>query len=330
VVVAGLVALALLLLLPSTKRVTVPNVTGQTEQVAMVRLRRAGLVPIASLAASTTVANGIVLGENPPRGSRVSRGTRVILVVSSGPPTVALTNVEGLSAEQALAKLRAAGFKPTTQREPSATVSAGNVIATDPSAGTKLAVGSPVTVLVSSGPAQVRVPSVTGQSQASAEAALTSAGLSVGNVTQQVSEERSAGTVLSQSPGAGTSLSAGASVNLVVAQAPSEITVPGVVGQGEAQASAALGRAGFSPRTETAVTTEPTQVGVVLKQSPSAGQRARKGATVTITVGKLGARTTPTTPTTTPTTTPRTTPTTTTPTTTPATPTPPAATPVSP
>jgi serine/threonine-protein kinase len=232
-----------------------------------------------------------------------------------------------------VAKLRAAGFKPTTQREHSATVSAGNVIATDPSAGTKLAAGSPVTVLVSSGPAQVRVPSVTGQSQASAEAALTSAGLTVGSVSQQVSEEKSAGTVLSQSPGGGTSLTAGESVNLVVAQAPTEITVPGVVGQGEAQAAAALGRAGFSPRTESAVTTEPAMVGVVLKQSPSAGQRAQKGATVTITVGKQGARTTPTTPTTTPRTTPTTTTPTTTPTTTtttPTTPTPPAATPVSP
>jgi serine/threonine-protein kinase len=332
-IAAGLVALALLLLLPSANRVTVPNVTGQTEQVAILRLRRAGLVPIASLAASTSVANGIVLGESPPRGSRVSRGTRVVVVVSSGAPTVALANVEGLSAEQAVAKLRAAGFKPTTQREHSATVSAGNVIATDPSAGTKLAAGSPVTVLVSSGPAQVRVPSVTGQSQASAEAALTSAGLTVGSVSQQVSEEKSAGTVLSQSPGGGTSLTAGESVNLVVAQAPTEITVPGVVGQGEAQAAAALGRAGFSPRTESAVTTEPAMVGVVLKQSPSGGQRARKGATVTITVGKQGARTTPTTPTTTPRTTPTTTTPTTTPTTTtttPTTPTPPAATPVSP
>jgi serine/threonine-protein kinase len=331
-VVAALVALALLLLLPSAKRVTVPNVTGQTEQAAILRLRRVGLVPLPSLTASTTVANGIVLGESPPRGSRVSRGTRVILVVSSGPPIATLANVEGLGAEQAVAKLRAAGFKPTTQREPSSTVSAGDVIATNPSAGTKLAVGSPVTVLVSSGPAMVRAPSVTGQSQASAEAALTSAGLTVGSVTQQVSEEKSAGTVLSQSPGGGTSLTAGASVSLVVAQAPSEITVPGVVGQSEAQAAAALGRAGFSPRTESATTTEPTMVGVVLKQSPSGGQRAQKGATVTITVGKLSTRTTPTSPTTTPRTTPTTTtPTTTTPTTTtPATPTPPAATPVSP
>jgi beta-lactam-binding protein with PASTA domain len=61
-----------------------------------------------------------------------------------------------------------------------------------------------------------------------------------------------------------------------------------------------------------ATTPDPAQVGVVLKQSPAAGARVRKGATVTITVGVLGSQTTPTTPTTTTPTTP-TTPTTTAP-----------------
>jgi len=81
------------------------------------------------------------------------------------------------------------------------------------------------------------------------------------------------------------------------------------------QAAAALGRAGFAVKMASAPTTEATQVGVVLEQSPAAGARAAKGATVTITVGVLGTPTTPTTPTgpTGPTTAPTTTPTTTTP-----------------
>jgi serine/threonine-protein kinase len=102
-------------------------------------------------------------------------------------------------------------------------------------------------------------------------------------------------------------------VSLTVAQAPTEVPVPNVVGNNEAQAAAALGGAGFVPRTATATTTDPTKVGVVLKQSPGAGQNARKGATVTLTIGTLGPTTT-TTPTNTATT-PAPTPTTTTPTT---------------
>jgi eukaryotic-like serine/threonine-protein kinase len=311
---AAALAVLLVLVLPTNSRVTVPDVVGQTEAAAAAKLRQVGLIPASSPAASTTVASGVVLGERPPRGSAVKKGTRVTIVVSSGPGSAALMNVDGLSSAQAVRKLRAAGFKPTTTAQPSPTVAQGNVIATNPPAGTVLQVGSPVTVQVSSGPAQVRVPDVTGQSLTSAEAALTAAGLGVGAVTHQVSAAHAAGTVLSQSPRAGTSLGTGGKVNLTVADASKEVAVPGVVGQNEAQAAAALGRAGFTPTTVPATTTEPTQVGVVLKQSPGAGRRARRGATVTITVGTLGTptgptgTTAPTTPTPPPTTTTTTTP----------------------
>ena len=106
-------------------------------------------------------------------------------------------------------------------------------------------------------------------------------------------------------------------MNLVVAQAPKEVAVPGVAGKTEVAATAALEKAGFTVKTVTEPTSEPARVGHVLKQSPSAGAHARKGATVTIWIG-MATETTPTTPTTT-TTTPTTTTTTTT--------TPPAATP---
>jgi beta-lactam-binding protein with PASTA domain/predicted Ser/Thr protein kinase len=313
VLAAALVALALLLG-TSRARVTVPDVTGQTEQVALVVLRRAGLNPVALPRPSATVASGLVIGETPPRGSIVNKGTRVSVLVSSGPATAPLLDVKGLSPAQAARRLRAAGFNPTIQTQPSATIPQGQVISTNPSPGTVVTVGSTVTVLVSSGPAQVHVPNVTGQPQTDAEASLTSVGLTVGTITQQVSTTQSPGAVLQQSPSAGSSLGAGGKVNLVVAQAPKEVPVPGVVGQDQTQAAAALGRAGFTPKPVTATTTDPTQVGLVLKQSPAAGHQARPGATVTITIGTLSP------PRTTPSTTPSTTPTTTTTTTTTTTP----------
>jgi eukaryotic-like serine/threonine-protein kinase len=310
------VALALLLS-SSPSKTTVPDVVGQTEQSASATLRRAGLTPAPSLATSATVATGNVISQTPTQGSRVDRGTHVNIVVSSGPASAALGNVEGLTAAQALTQLRAAGFKPTSKTQPSATVPQGRVIGTNPPAGTELQVGSPVAVLVSSGPAQVHVPDVIGESQAAAEAALAAAGLTLGTVTHQAATGQTVGNVLSQAPRPGASLPAGGSVNLTVAQAPNDLAVPSVVGNSETQAAATLGEAGFKPKSVSAPTTDPAQVGLVLKQSPAAGVRARKGATVTLTVGVLGPQTTPTTPTTTPTTT---TPTTTTTTTTTATP----------
>jgi beta-lactam-binding protein with PASTA domain/predicted Ser/Thr protein kinase len=311
--VVGVVA-AVLLLSSSAGHVTVPNVTGETEQAASTRLRAAGLSPVPSLASSATVASGRVISQSPLAGSRVSSGTRVSVVVSSGPGSAALQSIEGLTAAEAINRLRAAGFKPTRKDQPSAKVAQGKVIGSEPPAGTELQVGSPVAVLVSSGPAQLRVPDVSGDSQSGAEAALTAVGLSVGTVTQQVSATQAAGSVLAQSPSAGTSVRTGSKVDLTVAKTSNEVAVPKVVGENETQASAALGGAGFVPSVVPVATSEESEVGIVLKQSPTAGKMVRKGATVTLTVGVKEAEPTPTTPTT-PTTT-----TTTTTTTPPATP----------
>jgi serine/threonine-protein kinase len=313
-VVGGIVA-AVLLLSSSAGHVSVPNVTGESEQAASARLRARGLGAAPSLASSATVADGRVISQSPVGGSRVEKGSRVSIVVSSGPGSAALQSVEGLTATQAMERLRKANFKPTRQDEPSSKVAKGKVIGTEPPAGTELQVGSPVTVLVSSGPAQVKVPDLSGDSRSGAEAALSAVGLAAGAITEQVSAGAPAGSVLAQSPKAGSSVATGSKVDLTVAKASSEVAVPKVVGQSETQAAAALGGAGFAPRVANAPVSEQSKVGIVLKQSPSAGTTARKGATVTLTVGVLETTTTPTTPTTTTPTTPTTT----------TTPTPPAA-----
>jgi serine/threonine-protein kinase len=311
--VAALVVLGLLLA-SSKGKVTVPSVVGQTEAVALARLHAVNLDPVASTTASSTVPNGVVVSTTPSSGSEVGKGSRVSILVSAGPGTAALPAVVGLTTSAAENKLRKAGFKPTTQEQSSSKVAQGHVVSTDPSAGIVVQVGSPVTVFVSNGPAQVHVPDVTGQTQKAAEATLTTAGLTVGAITPQVSASQTPETVLSQSPTAPATLPTGGTVNLVVAQAPKEVAVPGVVNRTEVAATEALEKAGFTVKTVTEPTSEPARVGHVLKQSPSAGAHARKGATVTIWIG-MATETTPTTPTTT----------TTTPTTT--TTTPPAATP---
>jgi eukaryotic-like serine/threonine-protein kinase len=308
--IAALIVVATALFLVLSHRstpgkVTVPDVVGQREAAASASLQQAGLVAVPALHSSSAVPNGNVIAASPPAGTSVSKGSRVTISVSTGPSSSALPDVIGLEAAKAGAKLKAAGFKPTTEAQPSSSVANGHVISTDPPAGTELQAGSPVTVEVSSGPPQTTVPDVTGQSRAAAEATLSDAGLKVGAVTQRSSSEQSPGTVLAQSPEVGTSSPRGATVELTVAEAPKEVAVPDIVGQNEAQAAATLGRAGFTPKTSTQITTEASQVGLVLAQTPSAGHKARKGATVTIAIGALGPQTTPgTTPTTTTTTTP--------------------------
>ena len=308
VLLAALVALGLLLA-SSGGQVTVPNVVGQSEAAALAQLRRANLNPTASVTVSTAVASGVVVSQTPTGGREVGKGTDVSILVSGGPGSAKLPAVEGLTAARALSKLRAAGFKPTTLQQTNAKVAQGHVISTDPSAGIVVQVGSPVTVFLSSGAAQVNVPDLLGSSQPVAEAALTAAKLVVGTITPQASATQAPGTVLSQSPVSSTSLPAGGKVNLVVAQAPKEVAVPHVEGKTEVVATTALEKAGFTVKTITEPTSDASKVGHVLQQSPAAGSNAPKGATVTISIGMV-TEPTPTTPTTTTTTPPPVTPTT--------------------
>jgi len=298
-------AVLVLVLTQSPQSVRVPVVTGQTEQSAGAELRGAGLNPVPSLASSTRVASGLVISQAPAPGSVVKKGARVSIVVSGGPASKSLVNVAGLSASAAAAKLRKAGLRTTNKSEPSKTVEAGLVIGTEPPAETEVQEGHLITLLVSSGPPPVRVPDVTGQSLEAAEATLTNAELTLGTVTRKASGTQVPGTVLAQSPPAGGSLHAGQKVDLTVAKAPKEVTVPEVEGAAQAAATAHLKNAGFNVKAVSVPSTEAAQVGVVLKQTPASGGKARKGSTVTITVGAQLTTTTPpsTTPTTTTTTT---------------------------
>jgi eukaryotic-like serine/threonine-protein kinase len=293
-VAAIIVAVLLLLPLPGKSgEVTVPDVTGQTQAAAISTLKREGLSPVVSVTANAHVASGLVIGTTPPRGTSVHKGARVSVFVSSGAESVAVPNVVHKPSAEALKILTQKGLQPTAQNEPSETVAKGLVVSTDPTAGVGLQVGSPVTVFVSSGPREASVPEVSGETQANATATLSAAGLKVTTVKREVAEP-TAGTVISQSPAAGTQVKPGSTVTIVVSQAPAKTAVPSVVGQSEVQAISTLKAAGFEATTVTRTVTEEAKVGTVLQQSPGAGAKLAKGQVVTLAIGKLGGQTTST------------------------------------
>jgi len=93
-----------------------------------------------------------VLDQNPKPGGQAPRGSKIVLIVSSGRGQVAVPNVVGRDQSEAANVLGQAGFTVAVQREASDTVATGRVIRTDPSAPAPLAKGSTVNLIVSSGP----------------------------------------------------------------------------------------------------------------------------------------------------------------------------------
>jgi eukaryotic-like serine/threonine-protein kinase len=313
-VVAAGALVAALELSSSKAEVTVPPVTGQPEAAAVRELRGLGLDPSVSQTPSVSVPAGNVVSQSPQVGTVAQKGTRVFLAVSTGPANVAVPNVVGMSEAHAVALLRARGLDPVAQGQASRNVAAGEVISSSPSAGTVVLQGTSVTVSVSSGPPPagasvpaVKVPNVTGSSLEGATETLTAAGLAVGSVSRRSSATQAAGTVISQQPGAGSSVAPGAKVNLVVAAAATAtaeapppaaknaVTVPNVLGNNETAAAAALGAAGLNPTSTTRSVSNTAENGIVLEETPSAGHKVRRGATVSIVVGALTSQTATTT-----------------------------------
>src|SRR6059058_4897980 len=156
--------------------------------------------------------------------SRVVRGTtQADVQIGSGgtpPPTVPVPNVVGQTQAAATSAITSAGLTVgAVTQQSSTTVASGNVISESPAAGTSVTSASAVNLVVSSGappPTQVAVPNVVGQTQAAATSAITSAGLTVGAVTQQSSTTVASGSVISQNPAAGADSASGSAVDLVV------------------------------------------------------------------------------------------------------------------
>jgi serine/threonine-protein kinase len=215
----------------------------------------------------------------------VNEGSTITLTVSDGPGQAAVPDVSGRSQGQARKTLEKAGFKVEAQREPSDAVPAGDVTRTVPPGGSLADRGSTVKLYVSSGPGQVTVPTVVGQDQAGAQATLANSGLKVSAISQE--SDQPAGTVLSQDPGAGTTVDKGSTVTIVVAREPNRVTVPGVVGEDEGSASSTLSAAGLGVSIADRAVSSPDKDGQVLSQHPAGGRRVSQGATVTITVGRF-------------------------------------------
>ncbi len=206
--------------------VTVPNVTGQPEATAATIIVNAGLV-VGNVVQqnSPTVPVGNVISQSPVGGTEVDPGSRVDLVVSLGPADVPVPDVVGQTQAAAEAAITGASLTVSNvTQQNSNSVPVGNVISQNPTGGTMVAPGSAVDIVVSLGPATVAVPNVVGLGQAAAESAITGAGLTVGNITQQNSSSVPVGDVISQNPIGGTQVTPGSAVDLVVSLGPAVST----------------------------------------------------------------------------------------------------------
>jgi eukaryotic-like serine/threonine-protein kinase len=195
--------------------VTVPSVSNLSKARAIKQLNDADLKVNEDPEHSETVRKGFAIRTVPREGEQVQRGTRVRLLVSSGPEQVAVPDVVGLSRDSAEARLDDLGLGVSVE-EADSDETGGEVIAQSPGGGTRLDPGSRVTLTVSKGPKQVEVPDVTGLQAGPAASRLRGAELAVARRERATVNPAEDGVVLEQRPPAGSQVDSGRTVVIVV------------------------------------------------------------------------------------------------------------------
>lgn len=284
--IAGLIALALLLggagwYQFSGSYEIVPDLSGQTLEQATALLAPLELSAEVIEEFSEDIPAGIVISSDPAAGAKARKGKPVSVKISKGPeryiipsdlagtdPNAAKEILEGLT-------LTIAGTNSVYDD----LIEVGKVVGTDPAAGQQVKRATPVTILVSKGPAPVEIPALYGVNIKDATAALTALGLTI-EVTDQIYDDSVEGAILTADPAPGTSVPKGTAIKVTVSKGPALIPVPNVVGMDVATATTKLQEAGFQVKAVNKLTV--AILNKVYSQDPAGGGQAPRGSTITI------------------------------------------------
>jgi serine/threonine-protein kinase len=279
---------------PATTNVNVPDVVGRRADAAASDLVQVGLKPDLQRKLSKW-PSGTVIDQSPAAATSVATGSKVVLTISRGVDTVSVPALTGLTLDEALQKLQAAGLQADAARVASKKPE-GQVVAQIPGGSAELKKGATVKLSISKGVERVQVPDVVGQSEVDAAATLTKAGLEV--AAKRVPSDQPDGTVVAQSPKAAEQAAKGTRVQINVSggrtttggtttsgttTTPSAtVTVPDLVGSTFADARRQLRDLGLKADRKDVPSAEP--YGNVVAQYPAPGSTAKKGGSIRVNV----------------------------------------------
>jgi eukaryotic-like serine/threonine-protein kinase len=189
--------------------------------------------------------------------------------------------LRGLAVSTARADLRGLGLHVQIGKAEHFALAKGEVVATNPKAGSRVTGGSTVTLTVSLGPVMISVPNVTGQPLSAAITALKQAHLIPGAIDHATSGTVPAGNVISTTPVAYTNWPQDRPVTLTVSAGPG---LPNFVGQPLSAAQQAAQSGGFTIQAVQVKNNAPAST--VVSQSPAANTPITHGEVVTVRVSQ--------------------------------------------
>ena len=201
----------------SSVEITVPDVTGKQLTLARQILEDQHLRVTVAEAYDASVPVGVVVSQTPEAGTKVKEERTITIYVSKGGEELEMPNLRGLKQSDAIDKLQQMGLRLGSAYETFSDEDSGTVISQDPRSGTRISKGQSVDITVSKGQKikKITVPDVKGVPSDRARTMIEGSGLKVGSISEEESTQ-AAGTVVSQSPSAGSEADSGSAVRLVI------------------------------------------------------------------------------------------------------------------
>ncbi len=227
--------------------------------------------------------------EKPRRWPAIALALLVLALVAlmawvfTRPEQIDVPKVTGMQLSEARDRLDKAGFETVEVERERSLATLDQVLRQDPDPGEQAARSDTITLVVSSGPGEVTVPSVSGLTRAQAVRALRRADLRV-NPTERPSSTVDEGLAIGTSPREGTSIQRRSNVRLFISSGPKQIDVPDLVGLSLDSATKRLDDLGLTYRTVREQSDRPEDE--VIAQDPGAGTSLDPGGRVTLTVAE--------------------------------------------
>ena len=268
--------------------VAVPNLIDYSEENAFSKLEELNLVPVIDERIhDTKIQKGYVTNQSVNPQVEVTEGTEVRLTISKGAEVVTVPRLTSFTLEVAkdLINQENLGEGGTTYENSDKT--AGVVIGQFPEAYSSVNAGTPVDLVVSSGPKieTVEVPNLEGQELSVALETLRTRDLIPGSVTQDYSDKPE-NIIISQSIAPGESVDKGTAVNLVVSRGVEDnIVVPSLIGLNESVALDTINKLGLVPRSVTSEFSD-SDINTVISQSLTVNSEVEKGTEIDLVLSK--------------------------------------------
>lgn len=182
-------------------KVTLPDVSGMSEDEATQELEALGLTVDIQREYDSDVAKGKATRTVPSNGEQADKGSEVQLFISRGPKQVEVPDVVGQDVDAATKTLEEAGFEVTTT-EDNSSEEEGQVLKQSPGSGEEADEGAKVKLTVATG--QNEIPDVIGLTTSAARSKIEEAGFKAEVERVDVTDVQDDGTVMEQDPASGT------------------------------------------------------------------------------------------------------------------------------